>query len=55
MPHATLIKYSASMNKGVSLVGHHTLLTGVLPLPPVAKGAKPIKYLDYIPETLCRQ
>ena len=49
----TSIKSSASRNKCISHVGHHTLLTGVLT--PAAKGAKPIKCPDYISETLCRQ
>ena len=49
----TLIKSCASMNKCISHVGHHTLLTGVLTH--AAKGAKPIKCPDYISETLYRQ
>ena len=49
----TSIKSSASMNKCISHVGHHTLLTGVLI--PAAKVAKNIKCPYYISETLCRQ
>ena len=46
----TSIQSSTSMNKCISHVGHHILLTGVLT--PAAKGAKPIKCPDYISETM---
>ena len=46
----TSIKSSASMNKCISHVGHHTLLTGILT--PAAKVAKPIKCPAYISETM---
>ena len=44
----TSIKSSASMNKCISHVEHHTLLTGVLT--PAAKDAKPIQCPGYISE-----